>query len=327
MEPAKVLSKKELTRKLQDAGFLSTIVESIADTDAALIAGNVEFKQLTSGISTHFTDTIEKSAGKSTSELSACISINILMKGQVDFALSNHRYTLSATTNEPLLFINVIKEKQLFTRYFHQNVKIKKLNITVDKEWLLARCRNADDVTLTETIFAQQASVFKWLCNKEILSYAETLFNLNKHDCLVNQLQAEQLTLQIFNQCYQRLTDEKKFAVSPQQEQQSNPAFNAFEQEIEKLIDQKLSLVELSTKLGASISTLQRYCKAKHQCTLKEYIRNQKLEYARRAILFDNLSIGEASYYAGYSHVSNFVTAFKKYFSVTPSQLQKQYIK
>ena len=56
-----------------------------------------------------------------------------------------------------------------------------------------------------------------------------------------------------------------------------------------------------------------------------EFIREKKLEKARSMLVIERKSIGEAAYYSGYKHVSNFVTAFKKQFTVTPSELLKQH--
>ena len=98
-----------------------------------------------------------------------------------------------------------------------------------------------------------------------------------------------------------------------------------YEKQISELITHSLSLNELSQKLGASVSTLQRYFKNKHQMTLKQYVRNQKLELARRELLFEDKSIGEAAYTAGYNHPSNFIKAFKSYFLMTPVELLKHH--
>ena len=325
METHQALSKVELARTIRDAGYKEALIEAKTQTD--LVRGKVLFDRLPSGISIHSTDTIENTDGKSTSEIAAGISINILLQGDVDFAIEDQRYHLSASTT-PLLFITVINANQLFTRYFHQNKRIKKLNIWVAKDWLLSRCKNSQNLKSAEKIFADKQSVFQWPCVGDLLDLATNFLTVKHSEELKHQLYAEQVAFQIFTHCYQLLGNKAKPLVHPITEPQISPSKeNAlYEQKLEKILHEKLTLEQISRHLGASISTLQRYFKYKHQVTLKEYIRNQKLEYARRSILFEKLSIGEAAYYAGYNHVSNFVTAFKKYFSMTPSELQKQYL-
>ena len=325
MLASKVHSKKELIRKVSDAGYKSSLID--ADENNSVVTGNVSFKQLASGISLHCTDAIENTNGKSTAELSACLSINILLFGEVDFALDEQRYNLTAT-EKPLLFINTINKNQLFTRYLRKNSQIKKVNITLDKVWLMARCKNKIECDEIEQLFQQKQSIFQWSQCTKIINFAEILFESSENDSFQSRLVAEQISFQIITECFQLLTDSAAIkAVVPASTQPISPiSHNIFEKQIEDLIDQKLSLMDISQRLGASISTLQRYFKTKHQLTLKEYIRSQKLEYARRAILFEKLTIGEAAYTAGYNHVSNFNIAFKKYFAMTPSELQKKYI-
>ncbi|MFC6805573.1 helix-turn-helix domain-containing protein [Methylophaga thalassica] len=43
--------------------------------------------------------------------------------------------------------------------------------------------------------------------------------------------------------------------------------------------------------------------------------------YGKKSIIGRKKSIGEAAFIAGYGHPSNFITAFKKRFKLTPSEL------
>ena len=138
-----------------------------------------------------------------------------------------------------------------------------------------------------------------------------------------SQLEIERLTLKILTWCLPKLF-EQQADVTPavvktmniqRQDQQLYLLFYS-------LVMQSLSLSEMAIKLGLSVSTLQRKIKDRYAMTAVEYVRQKKLEKAKSSLVLDNLSIGEIAYIAGYAHVSNFVTAFKKKFELTPAQFR-----
>jgi len=316
------LSKIQLTRKIQDAGYSDTVTKSQALQHQPMVSGRLEFDRLPSGLSIHSSDTTVATQGKATSELTPCISINLLMAGSVDFAIGQQRYRFEVAEH-PILFTNIIDKNSLFTRFLNKGAKARKLNITVDKGWLVARCCNEQDMMDVQQVFSAQAT-HQLVCNDQMLNGAQSLFDIDHNNSLTAQFEAEQLAFKLFNEVYQQLKDIPQ-PQAPNAENTNNPD-DRFERQLSQYLTMDLSLAQLAKKLGASISTLQRHFKAAHQCTLKEYIRNQRLENARRAILFENMSVGEAGYLAGYSHPSNFSNAFKKYFDMTPAQLQKRYV-
>lgn len=323
------ISKTALTRTLNDAGYKHVLVDLLSDAQAtkptsAVIKGELCFNTLPSGMQLHCTDVVEEQSGSSTAEINESININFLQKGSVDFSLDNNRFSFSAD-NGPLTFISCIGEQQLFTRYFSQGTQIRKLNISVTKPWLLSRCMNEQDHLVAAKIFSKKQAVYQWDCTEEVLELIEGLFDSHHNDSLLANLQAEQIAFQLFSNCYQQLNLATNDITPISSVTGNNHQNNYFEKQLETVLHQSLSLSQISAYLGASISSLQRYFKHKHQLTLKEYIRNQKLEHARRSLIFDKHSIGEVAYSAGYNHVSNFTTAFKKHFDITPAELQNQY--
>jgi len=328
------ISTSELTRSLNDAGY-KRVFATFTDNNSAVttaepvIKGELCFKNLPSGIQIHCTDIIEERSGKSTSEVSEGISINFLISGNLSYRLDQQTFTFSAAT-APIIFANCLGKPQFFTRYLQQGTHIRKLNISVDKPWLMARCNNDQDKLKLQQLFAKKHRVYQWPCEHTILALVEQLFTLHHHKSLVADLETEQVAMQLFGYCYQLLAPNSDHEISTQPELASSISpqtsnHNTYELQLDALSHQSLTLAQISVKLGASISSLQRYFKATYQLTLKEYIRNQKLEQARRSLIFEQQSIGEVAYIAGYKHVSNFNAAFKKHFSITPAALQSQY--
>ncbi len=321
------LNQRELIRTLSDAGYKHALMGVTTPPQGTVISGNLCFDTLPSGLRVHCTDTIEKSTGQMVSEIQPMISINVLLKGQLSFALNNKDHYFHAH-QEPVTFVNLVTRPSIFKRYFSTGHKVKKVNISVEQSWLMARCKSTQDQQAIQQIFNMEPNVFTWPASETFQAKVLRLLELHEKSELLAAIEEEQLALQIVMACYQELAE---IAVSNANDGDNKSASesnreNKYEEQIEQLIDQSFTLDELAQTLGASISTLQRYFKRVHNLTLKHYIRNQKLELARRLLIFDQKSIGEVAFAVGYNHSSNFTKAFKTYFNMTPAELQKQYL-
>jgi AraC-like DNA-binding protein len=322
----KEFSGKEISRKVIDAGYKNTYISSNKTEVKQSIKGDLQFFSLPCGFNIHYGEITENTDFHSTSEMNACMSINILFEGEVSFALSGQKFEFK-TIDDPLLFVNIINSKDIFTRFFVKNRKSKKLNITVNKEWLIDRCTSQTQREQVKNIFLDTRVVKHWQCPDEILSMARTLFTKSSFHEDEYQWELEHLAFQLFQSIYPLILSgsPKKPSINPNQQYSIQHGSSLYEDKLAEMLYEPIQLDQIALKLGASISTLQRHFKTRHQLTIKEYIRNQKLEQARRALLFENKTIGEVSYNAGYKHTSNFVSAFKKYFSITPAALQKRH--
>ncbi|MBD1390732.1 helix-turn-helix transcriptional regulator [Neiella sp. HB171785] len=320
------LTKPQLARKLHDAGYRNAQLYAKAEVEQAVLSGEICFDYLASGVMLHCTDANESVDGVSRAEVDSHISFNFLLEGRVDYGLGERRYTFSAEQH-PILFVNVVSGPQLFTRYLKSGQRVKKLNITIDKQWLLNRCSAEQDRLQGNQLFSNQPSVYQWQLTEQTLDVVNRLFISHHADDLAHKLDSEHLVYQLLStHCSQliNLASAQVTAIAPSPARSAQQSRH-YESEIESLLDERLSLQQIAKQLGTSVSTLQRYFKSHHQLTVIEYIRNQRLEKARRALLFEHSSIGEAAYLAGYNHVGNFVTAFRKYFNMTPAQLTKRY--
>ena len=322
----KKISKVDLTRIIKDAGFVDIFIETDINNENKVAAGNINFETLPCGIDIHSADIVESINGSSTSEVSACLSVNILLEGQVCFALEDKYFDIKID-DKPIIFINVLSGKQLFTRFFCEGRHVKKLNISVSKSWLINRCTSVKDQQFIQRLFKEQQAVYQWPAHESIVELASNLFvnNSNKNNGFIWSL--EQQAFQLFSKTFELLTTicQTKSDEVKGQTHLIDSGHGHYEKKIDGMLDKIYSLEQVAKNLGASVSTLQRYFKTHHQLTLKAYIRNQKLELARRTLIFDHKTIGEVAYLAGYNHTSNFTTAFKKYFSIAPTDFQHQY--
>ncbi len=302
-----------------------------ANTDNLLAQGELAFAMYPSGIGVHCCDIVKQQQATSSVNLSACLSINILLSGNVGYSLGKSYYQFSASDKSPVLFINVLNKKEVFTRHLIDKQKVRKVNITIEKTWLLARCQSVKDFAQVDKLFNQTLQVYQWQCTPKLLALASQLIHHKMIADVAHELQAEQLALQVINNCLPLLLANQPPCLVKAKKIASDERIlmkkkdHELEMALDKLLDQDLSLKEISQHIGISISTLQRKIKAAHNVTVIEYIRNKRLEKARKALIIDGLSIGETAFAAGYQHVTNFVTAFKQYFEITPAEFRKNH--
>lgn len=79
-------------------------------------------------------------------------------------------------------------------------------------------------------------------------------------------------------------------------------------------------IATLSRRLGVNRNKLFYGFKALYGVTIAEFIQDQRLQESKRLLRHTNLPISEIAHRVGFSHQSNFATAFKKHFGVTPRQ-------
>ena len=87
-------------------------------------------------------------------------------------------------------------------------------------------------------------------------------------------------------------------------------------------------LDELSLTQLAKVSLLNEFklksgFKAVFNSTVFGYIRNLRMEYAKKLLSDMNLSIAEVAMITGYEHTQHFSMAFKKHFGINPSLIRK----
>jgi len=74
---------------------------------------------------------------------------------------------------------------------------------------------------------------------------------------------------------------------------------------------------ELARMVGVSLRTLQRYFRAKYDCTVSDWLRELRLESARVRLPTCD-SVKEVAFDLGYKQPSHFARDFKTRFGVSP---------
>jgi len=319
------LGSNDLSLKLDLAGFKKHVTPESHICNSTIAQGSLQFSSSNTGVHIHSCDLVEKRNFSSTAELDACLSMNILLKGRVKYQLGQHPYEFSTIKEQPIVIVNAINQSEIFTRFMTLNQRVKKVNISCDKNWLFERCITPSDKNLLQNIFSHNKQVTSWIAPESIIDLANTLIENVEDESLNNQILSERIALEVIQHTLKELKLQNSNKETPKSVLHIQSQQNNLLNQVNALLEQKLSLQEVANELAMSISTLQRKFKAQYNVTVKEYYRKKKLNQSRKHLIIDGLSIGETAYLAGYKHTSNFNHAFKQEFNLTPSDFLHQH--
>lgn len=98
--------------------------------------------------------------------------------------------------------------------------------------------------------------------------------------------------------------------------------------ETERRICQNLKAVltveQLAQEAGVSPSSLKKYFRMIFGCSISEYIREKRMEYACRLLKETDMSVGEIAEQAGYAHQGKFGGVFKAHTGSTPLEYRRR---
>lgn len=294
-----------------------------------LLTGRFHFHRYNDGISTHVSNTKELQNSSNFVELPAAISFNILFEGSINISLANEAYQLGLSHGEAVECSAIIApHPELLTRYIKKDMYVRKLNLFVERSWLEKKCKNINNYSLINKLFHRKTTFLSWKASNKVVTLASQIIQESPSDTISDEIKSELLTMQLLLECIQDLEcllDEH--SVIQTNIPQDSYTQQKLKQQIDDLSNNHRTLQEIATKLNTSVSTLQRKFKKCYGLTVSSYLTQRKLEKARKSLIFDGKSIGEAAYLAGYAYPSNFIAAFKKRFSITPTELVRKHIR
>jgi AraC family transcriptional regulator len=86
---------------------------------------------------------------------------------------------------------------------------------------------------------------------------------------------------------------------------------------------ESLSLDEIASAVGVHPTHLARVFRRHHHCTIGDYLRGLRIEWARHELSASDAPLIEIAATAGYCDQSHFSTAFKRHTGMTPSEYRR----
>ena len=285
-----------------------------------LMEGRLFPLQLSQDLRLHLVDCYEKETAESSSEVSPGISINLVYEADITFSLGGAKYGLQHSANSasdglPVLHSLVIGRSDLFSRHIKDGNRVKKLNILISPAWLCARFEKGDAVMMALNKSHGLRDVTG--LPPELRAAAQRLINMKSAPDTCERLGIESDVLKIIAASVRRLG-----ALMDPAEVKDADSFprHYLMKLVDDAVESGASLGEIARAGHMSVSTLQSQFKRTFNITVQKYIRKRVLERARWKLISSNISIGEAAYQAGYNHSSNFITAFRREFGMTPAE-------
>lgn len=299
------------------------IVNSGNKDSLALVEGQfISFKS-PAGYGLHGGTTVEKQHTDIISSAPPSLIFTILLNGKLSFGYDDLHFNLDAKIAPTILMVN-LKKQAGFHRKICKGNHVTKLNIMITPDWLKSRVTHGDNHQISLFI-EQHKSCCTLEVNDTILQLVISLLQLSSeagfHHSLIKESLCQQLLSSLFVQFSLHKPNSSPILASSTSSQLYFDDIAVIIDFLEQNLYQDLDLALIANKAAMSISTLQRKFKKELGLTVLGYVRFRRLELAKIALQSQFVTVTEAAYEAGYLHPSNFTSAFKKAFGVSPSEL------
>ncbi|WP_421280252.1 helix-turn-helix transcriptional regulator [Aeromonas taiwanensis] len=196
-------------------------------------------------------------------------------------------------------------------------VRSRSIVLSLDHAWLTHNLAQDHRKCFAQT-FSRHLSRFDWPLPPPLGQIAEAL-NLTSSQNAPEMLMRKAFALSV----WESLMTNLKQATSPSCLRQNDQPTRLKMLLRDDRVD-KMTLADIAGTLGMSISTLQRAARKELGMSLQRYLRVRKLQEARARLEERSLSLQGAAAHAGYDHVANFITAFRKQFGFSPMRIARQ---
>jgi AraC-like DNA-binding protein len=96
---------------------------------------------------------------------------------------------------------------------------------------------------------------------------------------------------------------------------------------VREIIDQNLgdsfTLLGLAHDVGTNDATLKKHFKLIYGTTVFSYLRQRRMEEAKRLLEIERLSVAEVAQRLGFKHLSHFSAAFRQFYGIAPSKMHE----
>ena len=288
--------------------------------DDPILKGRMNNQDCHANLRIHATDIIEVKNHEAKAIINPAITCSLILQGKAEGTIGGQPYCLDGT-NGPTGYIWAMNEPMLWTRSIRKASHVRKVNIRIDRDWLLQEVQaNPEDelCCFLRSLTEHPVNIQKWQPSKRALSLAEQLLQPSTASPFLEKMKNESKALDLLGEAFLSL---QTSTLKPEMAQTVDKA-QLIRSYIENNITSPLDLKTIARGVGMAINTMQRTFKQSYHMTVMDYLRERRLETAKEAMIHDGLTIAQAAFKAGYTSPSNFATAFKRVYGVSPSQIR-----
>ena len=321
--------------KIEDLNRIGVYTHSRSTCDqpltqkAQVMQGSWSYQILSDGLGMHYVDMEEVEDISFSNQCPAGIVFNLVYEGKIEFTVGNHHYHQEAEKDQPICGCFALNKPEMRTRHTNKGVRVRKINVFAEKKWLMNHCRADIDKRKLNQVFTAHAQLITWQPSDTVNQIVSELISKQHTQSFTVNLQIEALILNLLSLFLDELFAQHNRSRAPLNIADSSTSnlYKQSKQLLDNNLNDPLSLKAIAEELNVSVSTLQRRFKEASGMTVAEYIRLQRLNQAKKDLIQGGLSIGEVAYSAGYKHAANFVSAFKREYSMSPAAYRKLHLR
>lgn len=287
------------------------LLASSHQADAPVLQGDVEEIALAPGISLTHSDVQVLQPYETFSRYSSPLYTLVVLEGCVVLTLNGKEYVVRAG----MAFSSSLYEHQTMNARHTAESKLKTLSLGVfpGDVW-----RNGMLDSLLREWEMRGPSTFVWQVPGFLLS-GLTHIRQSQVYGVARQLMLEGLMLQLLGQGLSARQKSAQTCGAPVRCEQHR--LERVRQQLESAPERDYSLAELAAQAAMSPSSLRSKFRQAYGCTVFDYLRDCRLALARRYLL-EGHSVQHAAWVSGYQHATNFSTAFRRRYGVSPGHLR-----
>ena len=287
----------------------------------ALMDGRFLIWRSPSGVLVHANDGRELCDTNSTIDVPPRLNFMILFEGRLDFRFGGRSFQLDAPAGgtAPECAGMGTTRPEVLCRPLRAGRRLCKVGVTVGQDWLADRFRDGNGYREGYGILGCHLAHRRWAADPATVALARGLLDPPDYDPPLQRLHLESRAVELIGIALRALRHAPlPLTGDARPGRHDLRRLNRVLDFIEANLDRTPGLDETARVAGMSVSTLQRHFKRAFGESFLQYVRRRRLERARDALARNELTVGEAAYFAGYRHASNFVTAYRRAFGATP---------
>jgi AraC-like DNA-binding protein len=293
------------------------------------------------GLHLHADDAADAQDFTASGEMEAGLRIVVLLEGSVDVSYGPRRVALSSSADHvrpprdagvasvPRALLVSVAEPERFERRARKGAYARRVSVGLGGEWL-EQVAGPSASGAIEAFRRQHLAMHHWQPSARIAALAEQITHAPDLSPLLLHLYLESRALELVGEALGSLAQHAPGpapapvpapAPAPTglrllpHEHRRMRALHAFLQ-TDGAMD--LSLDALARQAGTNANTLQRHFRAVYGTTVFDFVRENRLQRARKALEQEGLTVGQAALVAGYNSAANFATAYRKRFGMPP---------
>lgn len=275
-----------------------------------ILYGHVQEFRLASGLNFTYSSLDVLRSYATSSIKKTKLFILIVLEGVVQLCVDGHEYVVKPG----MAFTTSLSDSGYLQSVHSSNQHLNTITLAIDEE---IKSIPQPFSTLLDRCFKQTALLSSrlWYLPTHLYMSLRQLDKLQLSSAQQHQLVIEGFALQLMAYGLEPSFDLSGERITPEQRRR----LNWVRYQIDRDPTQDYLTKDLAKQAAMSESSFRNKFQSLFGVSVVEYIRSSRLNLARDYLL-KGCTVEQAAHFSGYRHATNFTTAFRRHFGVTPSQ-------